>query len=460
MATDFHALGLRPELLAALELLSYVETTPIQAQALPPILSLADVVGQAKTGSGKTAAFGLGLLQPLEPDRLEVQALVMCPSRELAEQVATELRRLARRLPNTRIVTICGGRPFRAQRLALEQGAQVVVGTPGRIAAHLRKQTLDLATLSTLVLDEADRMLDMGFIDEVGSIIDRCPADRQTLLFSATFPTEIRALSAQIQNHPVPISVDATVAAEQLRQLVYTVEPGQRHATLVQVLARHRPESALIFCETRSDCDRLATFLTRRGAFALALHGGLEQRERDDVLVQFANGSTRLLVATNLAARGIDIPELPAVVIAELSPDPDSHLHRIGRTGRAGQRGLAVSLVMGATEHQRLARVEAVLDEPIQRGAPLDQGSAVTFLTPVNRTLVIGSGRKDKLRKGDVLGALVKDGGIPADAIGRIDLADKSCAVAIRRDLADRALTYLQRARVKNKRVRAVLLGT
>ena len=459
MQPSFSELGLRTELLEALDQLGYATMTPIQAHALPPILAGADVVGQAKTGSGKTAAFGLGLLHRLDPERRVTQAVVLCPTRELAEQVADELRRLANRSPNTRVVTICGGRPFRDQRLSLEQGAHVVVGTPGRVNQHLDRGTLSLAEMATLVLDEADRMLDMGFIEEVYSVISACPSERQTLLFSATFPDGITALSAQIQDQPVSVSLQARVDDDKLRQLVFACDPGQRREVLVQILAAYRPNAALIFCETRSQCDGLVGFLSHRGASALALHGGLEQRDRDDVLVQFSNGSARLLVATNVASRGLDIGAMPTVIIAELSPDPESHVHRIGRTARAGEDGLALSIVAGPAEQARLERIEAYLGQPIEPGPPLTAGSAVTFLAPANRTLLLLSGRKDKLRKGDVLGALVKDGSIPADAIGQIDLAAKTCAVAVATEYADRALAHVQRGRLKNKRVRAVLLG-
>ncbi len=452
------SLGLRSELTDALAVLGYDELTPIQAAAVPAILDGHDVMGLAQTGSGKTAAFGLGLLQGLTPERVP-QALVLCPTRELADQVADELRRLAQRLPNTRIVSICGGRPFREQRLALEQGSQVVVGTPGRIAEHLRRETLDLGQLAVLVLDEADRMLDMGFVEEVEGIVALCPAQRQTLLFSATFPGPIRALSERVQREAVAVEVDEQVAPATLVEQVLRCEPGERKRLVLRVLAAHRPDAALLFCETRSDCEALAAFLTRRGATALALHGGLEQRERDDVLVQFANGSARLLVATNVAARGLDIPELPAVIVTELSGEPASHLHRVGRTGRAGADGLAVSIVCGAAEARRLEAIEAFLGHALPEGSPPGDDDDVSYLRPAYRTVLLLSGRKQKLRKGDVLGALVKDGKLPADSIGRIDLGDKTCAVAIREAHAKDALRFLQRARVKKQRVRAVLLG-
>ena len=460
MPSPFSILGLRPELLQSLEQVGYVEMTPIQAEALPLMLEGADVVGRAKTGSGKTAAFGLAVLQGVDPDHPVTQALVLCPTRELAEQVAGELRRLAQRMANTRVLTVCGGRPFRDQAQALRRGSQVVVGTPGRVAEHLRRGIFDTSHMGMLVLDEADRMLDMGFMEEVQGIISQCPPRRQTLLFSATFPDEIEALSEAVQRKPVTVEVETQVESELLQQVVYEGLWGERRQLVLSVLARYRPAAALVFCETRDDCDTLAAFLSDQGAVALPLHGLMEQRDREDVLLQFSNGSASVLVATNVAARGLDIASLPLVVVSELSPDPESHLHRIGRTGRAGESGLAVSIVTGDKELARLAKIEAYLGHELERGALLLPGGSLEFMTPPNRTLLLTAGRKDKLRKGDVLGALVKDGKIPVEAIGRIDLRDRTCAVAIARTHAVAALRYVERGRIKKYRVRALLMGS
>jgi len=459
MSKSFHSFALRPALLEALDQMGFQETTPIQAQALPPMLAGKDVTGQAKTGSGKTAAFGLALLQAVEPGLSRTQALVLCPTRELAEQVATELRRLAQRQANTHIVTACGGRPSRDQARALKGGAHIVVGTPGRIAKHLRTQALDVAGLKVLVLDEADRMLDMGFIEEVGSIVARCPRQRQTLLFSATFPTEVSHLSNRVQREAQLIKVESLVAPEQLEERVYECAAAQRNQLIVDLLAQVEPSTALVFCETRSDCKRLAGFLSGRGAVALALHGEMEQRDRDDVLLQFSNGSASVLVATNLAARGLDIPQLPLVMIAEVSPDPENHLHRVGRTGRAGKVGLALTIVCGQKEAERLSAIEEQMGRTIPRGERPAGGKGLNFLQPPNRTLLILSGRKDKIRKGDVLGCLIKDAGIPSEAIGRIDLMPKACSVAIAKEFAEKAAAHLRTGRIKSKRVRVQLLG-
>jgi ATP-independent RNA helicase DbpA len=449
------SLSLRPELLSALTQLGWTELTPIQAAALPLVLDGRDVLGQAETGSGKTGAFGLGLLQRVRADG-GVQALVLCPTRELADQVADVLRQLAQDLDNVRVLTLCGGRPQRVQRDGLQRGAHVVVGTPGRVLDHLERGSLDPSRLRCVVLDEADHMLDMGFVDQVEHVVSRCPPDRQTLLFSATFPDRVQQLSASVQTDPERVSLGGRV--EGLRQQVVVCQDMDRNAAVVRLLAQHQPDAALVFCETRRDCDKLATFLTQRGAPTLALHGALEQRDRDDVLLQFANGSARVLVATNVAARGLDIAELPLVIQAELSPDPTSYVHRIGRTGRAGRGGLAVSVVAGRREVERLERIEEHLGHRIER-VQVGESSSITALQPAYCTLMILSGRRDKLRKGDVLGALIKDAGLPADAIGRIDLNAHRCAVAVRVEHGDAALRFLQSARVKKRRVRAIRLG-
>ena len=458
MSTAFDSIALRPELIAAVAQLGFTEMTPIQESGLPLMLAGNDVIGQAKTGSGKTAAFGLALLNRIDQALLKTQALVLCPTRELADQVAAELRRLASRMSNTRILTLCGGRPYRDQLLALAHGNHVVVGTPGRIGKHLRKQSLRLSDVSVLVLDEADRMMDMGFVDQVMDILYHMPADRQTLLFSATFPKEIEVLSRSIQRQPKTVRVESQVESTLLRQLVFNCEHHQRRETVVDLLAHYRPETALVFAETRDDCDRLADFLNARGAMALALHGMMEQRDRDDVLIQFGNGSASVLVATNVAARGLDIPLLPMVIISELSKEPESHLHRIGRTGRAGEEGLALSVVETPRESGRLERVEALLGKPIPRGEAPPSGDDLSFLRPSVKTLLILSGKSDKIRKSDVLGGLVKDGGIPPQMIGRINLMAKACAVAIDGAYADQALTHLRTGKIKNRRLRARLL--
>jgi ATP-independent RNA helicase DbpA len=454
----FTSLGLHAESIAALERISYTEMTPIQEESLPIMLFGLDVAGQAMTGSGKTAAFGLALLHNIDVKAV-VQAMVLCPTRELAEQVATEIRRLAQCHHNIRVVTLCGGKPNREQVQALEKGVQIVIGTPGRIGKHIRTGKLKLDALRVLVLDEADRMLDMGFMDEVDEIVDQCPKKRQTLLFSATFPEKIEELSDRVQTDPQIVRVQSLVKADKLQQLVFECSDKQRprHQLIANLLGEYRPETALIFCETRMACNNLSDFLNDHGALSLTLHGEMEQRDRDDVLLQFSNGSASVLVATNLAARGIDIPDLAFVLIAELSQIPEDHLHRIGRTGRAGKSGVALSLV-APREGSRLELIEELLGSKIEEGTAPKVCSDLNFLRSPNRTVLILSGRRDKIRKGDVMGSLVKDAKIPAEAIGRIDLMSNACAVAIKQEYVQKAVKHFRNGRIKKKKVRVQLL--
>ena len=459
MAAGFDALPLRAELLEALRMMGFSEMTPIQESALPPALAGRDVTGRAMTGSGKTLAFGLALLERIEPEKPRTQALVLCPTRELSAQVASELRTLARRLPNARVQTLTGGRPIRGQIASLEREPSIVVGTPGRLADHLRRGTLRLDGLRVLVLDEADRLLDMGFAEEVRAICAEAPPQRQTLLFSATFPEAIRSLSRDLQRDPVFVELEARLEPSQLAQEVIRCEPDERLPVVADILAAIRPSAALVFCHTRNDCDDMAAFLAARGASVLALHGQMDQRDRDDAILQLENGSLRVLVATDVAARGIDITGLPLVIVSELSPDPDGHVHRVGRTGRAGDAGRAICLVAGPAEEARLRRIESHLRErlePIPRPEP---STSLDNLTAPHRTLLILAGRRDKLRKGDILGALVQDGGLSPESIGPIHLDHHTCAVAIAVEAFPRAYAFLERGRVKNRRLRVRIVS-
>jgi len=455
----FSMLGLTDALKRAVDTMGFQRMTDIQRESLPPMLTGSDLAGQAKTGSGKTVAFGLAALMRVDETNSEPQVLVLCPTRELADQVAEELRKLATYMTKTRVLTLCGGRPFRDQSKGLAGGAQVLVATPGRLGKHLRKETLDLSSLRVAVLDEADRMLDMGFEEQVIEIIDQMPSKRQTLLFSATFPEGIERLSGELLNDAIICKSESQVEADRLRQIRYDCIGGDRNQLIVNTLIAHEAKTALIFCETRVACDKLATFLSRRGARALALHGLMEQRDRDDALVQFSNGSATILVATNVAARGLDIPSLPLVIISEVGGEPESHLHRIGRTGRAGEEGLAVTIVGSMSELDRLKRIEEFMGFEIETSAAPVMSGGLAFMTPKYRTLLVLSGRKDKVSKGDILGSLVKEGQIPAGEIGQIDLNPKSCTVAVTRGYAEKALRHLKNGRVKKQKVRAQLFG-
>ncbi|MEQ8515105.1 MAG: ATP-dependent RNA helicase DbpA [Chromatocurvus sp.] len=458
--SSFRTLPLAAAQLQTLDSLGYHSMTPVQAESLPLILDGRDLIAQARTGSGKTAAFAIGILQAINPRFFGVQALVLCPTRELADQVGGEIRRLASGMPNIKLVLLCGGKPLGPQIGSLEHGAHIVVGTPGRIGDHLRKNTLRLDGLRMLVLDEADRMLDMGFAEAVDAIIGHTPADRQTLLFSATFPDAIRRMSESIQRQPASVTVEGEHAADVIEQHFYAVDKGQRDAALLALFVHYRPENALVFCQTRQQCEEVAGLLRTNDIQALAIHGDLEQRDRDQVLVQFASASCAVLVATDVAARGLDIAALALVINYELPRTADVYVHRIGRTGRAGESGRAASLVTPA-DAPRLRAIEEGQGVAIScRSLPRAKGVAGYVLQAPMVTLQLDAGRKQKLRPGDILGALTGDAGLKADSIGKIEIHDRSSYVAIKREVVREAMGYLERGKVKGRSIRARLVGS
>ncbi|MCX2709825.1 MULTISPECIES: ATP-dependent RNA helicase DbpA [Pseudomonas] len=445
-------------MLANLEALGYASMTPIQAQSLPVILKGQDLIAQAKTGSGKTAAFGIGLLNPINPRYFGCQALVLCPTRELADQVAKELRRLARAEDNIKILTLCGGVSLGPQIASLEHGAHIIVGTPGRIQQHLDKGTLVLDGLNTLVLDEADRMLDMGFFDAIASIIGKTPSRRQTLLFSATYPAGIKQLAADFMRNPQQVKVESLHTDNQIEQRFIEIDPQQRLEAVTRVLGHYRPQSCVAFCFTKQQCEDVVAHLTAKGIVAQALHGDLEQRDRDQVLTMFANRSSSVLVATDVAARGLDIDGLDMVINVELARDAEIHVHRVGRTGRAGEKGVAVSLVAPAEGHRAQA-IEALQKSPL-RWDQLDslKNKGGEPLLPVMTTLCIAAGRKDKLRPGDILGALTGDAGIPGKQVGKIAIFDFQAFVAVERALAKQAMQRLNSGKIKGRALKVRIL--
>ena len=459
VADGFETLALSPAMQDNLRQLGYNRMTAIQAASLPAALLGRDLIAQASTGSGKTAAFGLALLANLNPRRFAVQALVLCPTRELADQVSTELRRLARAHDNVKIVTLCGGVPLRGQIASLEHGAHIVVGTPGRVMDHLARGSLDLSALNTLVLDEADRMLDMGFFDDIAEVARQCPTARQTLLFSATYPEGIERLAQQFMKEPQQIAVQAQHSAGKIEQRWYEVLEGERLHAVSQLLNHFRPESTLAFCNTKHQCRDLVAVLQAQGFSALALYGELEQRERDQVLVQFANRSCSVLVATDVAARGLDIAQLQAVINVDVTPDPEVHVHRIGRTGRADAQGLALSLA-SLPEMGSVGRIEQLQSResewhPLSELVPAAGGA----LLPPMATIQIVGGRKEKIRAGDVLGALTGEMGFAREQVGKINVNDFSTYVAVERGIAAEAARRLNAGRVKGKLVRVRLVG-
>ncbi len=456
MASDrFTSLPISRAQIANLDSLAYKKMTPVQAQSLPHVLKGKDLIAQAKTGSGKTAAFGIGLLHQINPKFFAVQALVLCPTRELADQVGKELRRLARGTPNIKLVLLCGGKPFGPQKASLGHGAHIVVGTPGRILDHLCKATLKLGGLKTLVLDEADRMLDMGFYEVMTDIIAHTPKTRQTLLFSATYPESVKRMCRSIQRNPVTVTVDSEHKPGVIEQLFYQVKKHERNDTLLALFEHYQPDNALVFCHTKKQCDEVAAFLREQRIEALAIHGDLDQRRRDQVLVRFANHSCSVLVATDVAARGLDIKSLQAVINYELPRDPEIYVHRIGRTGRAGKKGIALS-IFTESEQVRVKAIEQFQKKPCicDVAESLDRHPGFTLQSPMV-TIQFDAGRKNKVRPGDLFGALTGDAGLSGSRIGKIDIFDLSSYVAVERGVVRKALNYLVNGKVKGRSIRA-----
>jgi len=457
-APSFAELALPPAMLANLQQLDYLAMTAIQAASLPLALAGRDLIAQAKTGSGKTAAFGLALLAKLNPKRFAVQAMVQCPTRELADQVTQEIRRLARFEENIKVLALVGGSTLRNQANSLENGVHIVVGTPGRIMDHMERGYLKLDELTTLVLDEADRMLDMGFHDDIAYVAKRCPAQRQTLLFSATYPEGIAQLAKQFLRQPEEVKLLEQHAESKIRQRFYEVKNEDRLQAVATLLKHYRPVSTLAFCNTKQQCRDLLNVLRHAGIHALTLNGDLEQRERDQVLIQFANRSCSVLVATDVAARGLDIDQLEAVINVDVTPDPEIHIHRIGRTGRADQDGWALSLCSPG-DKRRVASIAQLMNAPVEWDdlGKLHNEDDSPLVPPMSTLLMLG-GRKDKIRPGDVMGALAGEAGLTREQVGKITVTDQSTYIAVARDVAREAVRKLAAGKVKGKTVKVRLL--
>ena len=447
----FSALSLSPEMLENLNKLEYNCMTPIQEVSIPPIIKKKDILALAKTGSGKTAAFSIGILENLDVKRFRVQNLILCPTRELADQVSKEMRRIARFRHNIKIVTITGGMPHFMQEHSLSHQAHIVVGTPGRVHKLLRRGSLVLDELTSVVLDEADRMLDMGFIDEIHDIFSFIPKKTQILCFSATFPEEIKALSRELQENPKEIEVESRGNDINVTQTFYKADRGEKSSAVLHILQMHQPESVLIFCNTKETCRKISRDLQSSGLSCLALHGDLEQKERTEVLTRFSNGSVRILIATDVAARGLDIKELGAVINYDLPFETENYIHRIGRTGRAGLDGCAFSL-LGVREQFRLDLINNFLEsqfsieeipENVSQNRPYPPAAMVT--------LSINGGRKNKISPGDLLGALTADGSISGKAVGKIDRQDHITFVAVESGSADKAFHLLEKGLIKGR---------
>lgn len=448
--SSFTTLPLIAPLQTALKRLNFDTMTPIQAQSLPVILKGNDVVAQASTGSGKTLAFSLGILQNVNPKYFAAQALVLCPTRELAEQVAKVIRSCASDIGNIKLLTLCGGVPMKAQKHSLTHGAHIIVGTPGRVLKLLNLDALDLKSCAITVLDEADQMVDMGFIEDIEAIFTYLPTPKQTLLFSATYPESIKELSSKLTKDPLFIKTKSDEKAPSIKEIAYIV--NDKASALNTLMQYHTITNAIIFCNTKVVAAELCETLNYAGIHALTLHGDMEQFDRNEAIIQFRNGSAPFLVATDVAGRGIDIAELDAIVNYDVPQQLDRYIHRIGRTGRAGMDGTAITLV---SSHQ----IESfkALDRNIElQDLPYDKNKH--NVSTLMQTLCIDAGKKDKLRAGDIVGALIHEGGLTKDQIGKIDQQDHLSYVAINREIAVETHKKIQKRPIKGKVFRIWLL--
>ncbi len=456
---DFSSLNLHSALVDNLSTLGYQQMTAIQAQSLPAIINNKDVIAQAKTGSGKTAAFALGLLNKLDVKRFRVQSLVLCPTRELADQVAKEIRKLARAIHNIKVLTLCGGTPMGPQIGSLEHGAHIIVGTPGRIEDHLRKKRLNLDNLTTLVLDEADRMLEMGFQEALDLIFSLTPQQKQTLLFSATFPPQIEKLAAQFMHDAIKVTAPEKHTNTDINQHFYHVEDNSERLYATKLLLQQfQPHTCVIFCNTKAECQNVADQLSQEGYSALALHGDLEQKDRDQTLIRFANKSINILVATDVAARGLDIDNLDVVINYHIAHDAEIHVHRIGRTGRAGAQGVALSLISHKEAHKIMRLEEYLAQNIVSEHLPNSDVLSKPIIKPTMVTLQIDGGKKQKLRPTDILGALTakssKTETIQGSQVGKIQLLSTRAYVAVDKKVAHLALKKISEGKMKGRNFR------
>ncbi len=445
--TPFSTLERLPKaLLTTLDEQGFTEMTPVQKRSIPLILQGRDLLVQSKTGSGKTVAFALPSLIQTKVESNTPQTLIITPTRELAEQVAQQVRTLASTLPNFKAVTLYGGVPLRAQADSLTKGAHMLIGTPGRLLDHLSKGTLDLDSIERIVLDEADRMLDMGFYDDILNIVSQAKKTKQRLLFSATFPEKIKTLAQTLLKHPEVISITPRHTEGQIETFV--ISTRNKDKTLQQVIDIFTPASALIFCNTKADTVALTQKLQQAGNDVTTIHGDLDQEARQEAIIRFANGSSPVLVATDVASRGIDIDNVDLVVNYDLPFDKEVYTHRIGRTGRAGASGKAVSLYTpGST------KTAYILEEAKALDIDTIESSRRNFrMVSHLETIALNGGKKQKLRKGDILGTFCKEMGLEAGQIGAITLMANRTYIAIDKAVVKKVLSMLKSVRIKKRK--------
>jgi len=443
----FNSIQNIPEaLLNTLNILHFTTMSEIQEKAINPILEGKDILAQSKTGSGKTLAFGIPSIMQTDTSSNSPQTIIITPTRELAEQIAVELRKVAAYKANLKILTLYGGVPLRAQADSLAKGAHILIGTPGRIQDHLAKETLVLDSIKTLVLDEADRMLDMGFYDEIVKIGSNMPRAKQTLLFSATFPEKIETLAKALLNQPLTLKVDTILDAHKIDEIVY--ETADKFKTLTALIQSYKPESLLIFCNTKAEVMSLTDRLHAKGHSVIDIHGDLDQRERNESVLLFSNGSKRILVATDVASRGLDIKDIALVINYDLPFDKEVYTHRIGRTGRAGATGTALSLY-APSDSEKCSYITSQAKKAEMKALRVD--ASFKMISQYD-TLGINGGKKTKLRKGDILGTLCKEIGLENSQIGKIDITETRSYVALHHSVIEKVNKAFKKVKIKKKK--------
>ncbi|QKJ22536.1 ATP-dependent RNA helicase DbpA [Poseidonibacter lekithochrous] len=446
---NFTKLNLNKSFLSNLESLGFKSMTQIQELSLPLLLENKDVIAQAKTGSGKTVSFGIPLVNKLDVKNFRIQSLVLAPTRELANQIAVEIRRLSRHIHNVKVLTLTGGVPYNPQVSSLFHGAHIIVGTPGRVLKHIKEENINFENLNTLVLDEADKMLDMGFFEDISTIIESLPQNRQSMLFSATYEEGIEKLSKGVLNNPTMVEAVVTEKVS-IEQRFYEVQESTKVSLISPLISSNKAKSILIFCNTKIKCDEVADELDALGLDVLTLHSDLDQRDRDEIITLFSHKSYPILIATDVASRGLHIDDIDLVINYDLARDEKVHTHRIGRTARAGKGGLAVSLYT-EYEDDKVDEIKDFFDD-IKFDNITNIEDDLTFKIDSDyRTLFINGGKKQKLRAGDILGALTAGCGLPKDSIGKINSMDFCSYVAVKKEYIKKAFDGLSNNKIKGK---------
>lgn len=471
---SFKQLGLGEKIIKALDMLNYKNPSEVQEKSIPLILENKDVIVKSQTGSGKTAAFGIPICEKIDIEERNPKVLVLTPTRELAVQIKEDISNIGR-LKKVRCAAIFGKQPMKTQMLELKQRVHVVVGTPGRTLDHIDRGNMELRDIKYLIIDEADEMLNMGFIDQVESIIKILPKKRTTMLFSATMPTEIEKLSSKYMIDPIKIEINPKkLTTEKIEQYYYEVEENKKFTLLNKVIYTERPESAIFFCSTKAGVNTLLQKMKNKGYSAEGLHGGMEQKDRLNTMQRFKRGEFRFLVATDVAARGIDIENITHVINYNVPLEKESYVHRIGRTGRAGNKGKAITFVTPYEDrflsqleeyiNCKLTKKEEPTKEEVISGKQIFESESKKKITikkdksaNLNKKITkihINAGKKKKIRVGDIVGAVSNIKGINKDDIGIIDVQDNFSYVDIFGDKGDYVIEQLRNSTVKGKKVR------